>query len=144
FMYRDVLRHVAEESGRQPSGARLGLFTGGRGDGSMLGRLVGRTGSAAGNGMDGSVADPHRACPACRVRERYERIYLGVLFDHLGAEEFTRALQSAGGLCLVHLDRASATTRNMRALERLWELQNACMQSLLEELSEFIRKHDYR
>jgi hypothetical protein len=44
----------------------------------------------------------------------------------------------------VHLDRARATTRNMRALERLWEVQNACMQSLLEELSEFIRKHDYR
>jgi hypothetical protein len=78
------------------------------------------------------------------VRERYERIYLGVLLDHLGEEEFRRALQSAGGLCLVHLDRASTATRDAHALERLWEVQSASMQALLEELNEFIRKHDYR
>ena len=144
FMYRDVLRHVAEESRRQPSGARLGLFTGGRADGSLLGRLVGRTGSPAGNGTGGSVADPHRACPACRVRERYERIYLGVLCDHLGEQELTQALRRTGGLCLVHLDQASATTRDARTLGRLWEVQRACMQALDEELGEFIRKHDYR
>ena len=31
-----------------------------------------------------------------------------------------------------------------RALERLREVQRACLESLLAELSEFIRKHDYR
>jgi Family of unknown function (DUF6062) len=144
LLYRDVLQHVVEEIERQPAGGYCDIFTADRNEGGLLDRLAKWTGSADAGGKGHDVADPHRACPACRVRERYERIYLGVLLDHLGAEEFTRALESAGGLCLVHLDRASVTTRNMRALERLWEVQNACMQSLLEELSEFIRKHDYR
>jgi hypothetical protein len=144
LMYRDVLQHVAEEIGRQLPGAHRDLFATGRNDGGLLKRLATLTGRSDSDGQGRGITDPHLACPACRVRERYERIYLGVLLDHLGAEEFTRALQSAGGLCLVHLDRARVTTRNMRALERLSEVQNACMQSLLEELSEFIRKHDYR
>jgi Family of unknown function (DUF6062) len=144
LMYRDVLQHVVEEIGRRSDGAHRGLFATGRDEGGLLKRLAGLIGSSEGNGKDRGISDPHLACPVCRVRERYERIYLGVLFDHLGAEEVTRAVQSAGGLCLVHLDQARTTTRNMRTLERLWKLQSACMQSLLEELNEFIRKHDYR
>jgi hypothetical protein len=144
LMYRDVLQHVAEEIGRQPAGGYFDIFTAGRNEGGLLDRLAKWTGSAEAGGKGRDVADPHRACPACRVRERYERIYVGVLLDHLGEEEFRRALQGAGGLCLVHLDRARATTRNAHALERLWDVQRACMQSLLAELSEFIRKHDYR
>ena len=144
LMYRDVLQHVVEEIGRRSDGAHRGLFATGRDEGGLLKRLAGLKGSSEGNGKDWGISDPHVACPAGRVRERYERIYLGVLLDHLGAEEFTRALRSAGGLCLVHLDQASAATRHARALERLWEVQRACLQALDEELSEFIRKHDYR
>jgi hypothetical protein len=144
LMYRDVLQHVAGAIGRQSPGAYRDLFATGRNDGGLLDRLATWTGRADANGKGQGITDPHVACPACRVRERYEQIYLGILLDHLGTEEVTQALQSAGGLCLVHLDRARATTRNMRALERLWKVQRACMQSLLEELSEFIRKHDYR
>jgi hypothetical protein len=144
LMYRDVLQHIAEEIGRQPAGRRRAIFTTDRSGGKLLHRLAGLTGSSEGNGKSRGITDPHVACPACRVRERYERIYLGVLLDHLDEEAFRRALQGAGGLCLVHLDRASATTRNAHALERLWDVQRACMQSLLAELSEFIRKHDYR
>jgi hypothetical protein len=144
LMYRDVLQHVAEESGRQPAGGRRAIFTTGRSDGGPLSRLAKLTGSSDADGKGRGITDPHVACPACRVRERYEQIYLGVLLDHLGEEEFVQAFRRAGGLCLVHLDQASAATRHARALERLWEVQSACMQSLLDELGEFIRKHDYR
>jgi hypothetical protein len=44
----------------------------------------------------------------------------------------------------VHLDQARTARRDAYALERLWEVQRACMQALNEELREFIRKHDYR
>lgn len=141
FMYRDVLRHVAEEMERQPSGPKPGIFAAARGDGSLLGRLMG---GGAGNGTGRGAVDPHRACPACRERQRYERIYLGALLDHIAAQELRQAVRSTGGLCLVHLDQANASTRDAHALERLWEVQRACMQALGAELSEFIRKHDYR
>jgi hypothetical protein len=111
LMYRDVLQHVAEEIGRQSVAGHRAIFTTDRSGGTLLHRLAGWTGSSEGHGQGRGITDPHVACPGCRVRERYERIYLGVLLDHLGEEEFRRALQSAGGLCLVHLDRASATTR---------------------------------
>jgi hypothetical protein len=144
LMYRDVLQHVAGEIGRQPPGAYRDLFATGRDEGGLLKRLATLTERSHADGKGRGITDPHLACPACRVRERYERIYLGVLLDHLGAEEFTRALRSAGGLCLVHLDQARTATRDVHALERLWAVQRACMQALDEELCEFIRKHDYR
>jgi hypothetical protein len=144
LMYRDVLQHVAEEIGRQPVGGHRDIFTPDRSDGGLLDRLAKLAGRADADGKGCGITDPHVACPACQTRKRYEVIYLGVLLDHLGAEEFTQALQSAGGLCLVHLDQARTVTRDAHALERLWAVQRACMQSLLEELREFIRKHDYR
>jgi hypothetical protein len=115
-MYRDVLRHVAEEIGRQSAGAYFDIFTADRDEGGLLDRLAKWTGSADAGGKGRDVADPHRACPACQTCKRYEVIYLGVLLDHLGAEEFARALRSAGGLCLVHLDQARTATRDVHAL----------------------------
>ncbi len=91
-----------------------------------------------------SISDPHVACPACAMREHYERIYLGTLLEHLGEEAVAQALRAAGGLCLIHLDQAGTVTRDTALLRRLVELQQVCMQALDHELSEFIRKHDYR
>jgi hypothetical protein len=144
LMYRDVLQHVAEEIGRQSTGGHRDIFTADRNDGGLLNRLAKLAGSADAGGKGRDVADPHRACPACQTRKRYEVIYLGVLLDHLGQEEFTQALRGTGGLCLVHLDQARTATRDVHALERLWAVQRACLQALDEELREFIRKHDYR
>jgi Family of unknown function (DUF6062) len=144
LMYRDVLQHVAEEIGRHAAGGHRDIFTTDRNDGGLLERLAKWTGRSNVGGKGHDVADPHRACPACQTRERYELIYLGVLLDHLGEEDVTQALHSTGGLCLVHLDQASAASRHARALERLWDVQCACMQALDQELREFIRKHDYR
>lgn len=144
LMYRDVLRHVDEEIGSQSGHVKLDLFTEGQGSGGLLDRLTSLTGSAESNGRRQSVSDPHVACPACQVRARFELIYLGTLLEHLDEETFAQALRAAGGLCLVHLDQASTATRDTGALKRLLEIQHACMRALNGELSEFIRKNDYR
>lgn len=141
LMYRDVLRHVAEELER--SGAEgLDIF-GETADGAgLLGRFFAARSSA--EMPERSVADPHLACPACHERDRYELIVLGTLLDHLSEQRMAGALRAAGGLCLVHLARVPAATRDNAAVNRLLAIQRECMGELHRELSEFIRKHDYR
>lgn len=139
LMYRDVLRHTAEDIAHS---GRADLFANGQGHGGLLDRLF-AGGDGAGDPEE-SAADPHLSCPACRERERYELIFLGVLLEHSGEEKVAQAVRQSGGLCLVHLNQASAATHDAAALTRLLDLQRACMDALDGELSEFIRKHDYR
>lgn len=141
LMYRDVLRHVAEELER-PGAEGLAIFGEAPDGGSLLGRFL-----AAGSppaAREHSVADPHRDCPACHERDRHELIFLGTLLEHLGDEAMAGALRAAGGLCFVHLDRVPAASRDNAAITRLLAIQRECLGALHEELSEFIRKHDYR
>ncbi len=148
LIYRDVVRDAAEELAR-PSGpdGRLDLFGIGRGRGAMRGRiaaLVGvRPGDARGDARGEILDDPHRDCPACHERDRAEALYLGALLDHIGDERLARAFRDGGGLCLVHLDRAVATAR-AAPLRQLFALEGECLRRLDGELSEFIRKNDYR
>lgn len=144
LMYRDVLRHVGEEIARQPADGKLDLFGSEQGHGGLLDRLTALGGGGEPGKGEQDVADPHRACPACLERERYELLYLGALAAHAGEDEVAQAVRQTGGLCLVHLDQAALATRDTAALGRLLDLQHACIEALYGELSEFIRKHDYR
>lgn len=147
LIYRDIVRRVAESIAQHARSAprspriRPAIFAA-AGSG-VLDRLAALTGAAERASRD-DAADPHVDCPACAVRARYERIYVGTLLDHSADEEIARALQSSGGLCLLHLDMAIATGRDAAALERLLDVQHGCMVALQQELSEFIRKNDYR
>lgn len=144
LMYRDVVRHVAERIATAPDGNGLSIFAGGGDGGSgMLGRLAALTGTESGARRAGQ-ADPHVDCPACQERTRFEELYLGAVFDHVGDEEFAAAFRSAGGLCLVHLDQALGLRVKRAVLERLLALQRAAMLALHDDLSEYIRKNDYR
>ena len=51
-----------------------------------------------------------------------------------------------GGLCLLHFTQArnQAEEGNPLQLRYLLECQYVCMQRILEEVQELIRKHDYR
>lgn len=133
LMYRDVVRHSAESLARRQSGAGGGLL-------DRLASLAGG-GDADANGK-GEARRHH--CPACQARRRYETTYLGTLLAHLGDEQMVEALRGTGGLCLVHLDQAWGVTRDAAALERLARIQGEIMMALHAELSEFIRKQDYR
>ena len=146
LMYRDVIRDAAAELARPATGGRPDLFGAGQGQGhgSVRDRLAALTGRGASDRGDGRIVDPHRACPACQERDRYELLYLEALLDHMQDERMVRAFSDAGGLCMVHLDRLSGTTRRSAALERLMALQRECLLRLHDELTEFIRKNDYR
>lgn len=141
LMYRDIVRRVAESLAERTPRARPTIFT--AAGAGMLDRLAALAGSTERVSRD-DIADPHVDCPACAERARYEKLYLGALLDYAGDEEMVAALRSGGGLCLVHLDQAIATSRDGDALDRLLDVQRACMLSLHDELSEFIRKNDYR
>jgi hypothetical protein len=145
LMYRDVIRDAAAELARPPAGGRPDLFGAGQGQGhgGVRGRLSALTGRGAPD-SGGRIVDPHRACPACQERDRYELLYLEALLGHIRDERMAQAFADAGGLCMVHLDRLSATTRQSAALERLLAVQRECLLRLHDELTEFVRKNDYR
>jgi len=132
IMYRDVVRQTANALERR-EGPRL--FSGRR----RMGWL--RAGARA-RGRD--FADPHTGCPACHIREHAELLYLQVLLEHVGETETANAFRGSAGLCLVHLDKATAIARKRAALKSLFKLEGELLRALDAELSEFARKHDYR
>jgi len=144
LMYRDVIRDAAAELARPSTGGRPDLFGAGQGQGGMRDRLAALAGRGTPDRGDGRIVDPHRACPACQERDRYELLYLEALLSHIQDERMSQAFRDAGGLCMVHLDRLIATTRQTAALARLIALQRECLLRLHDELTEFIRKNDYR
>ena len=92
-----------------------------------------------------STLGPQQMCPACAERRMMEDVYLGTLNDHLEEDpEFLEAMRQSDGLCLSHFRRALELVRTQRAYEFLVELQLDQWQALSQELSEFIRKNDYR
>ncbi len=139
IMYRDVLRQAAAAFDSRARRDGLRLFSGRRRVGWSRRWLRGRariTGRA--------LADPHTDCPACRMREHAELLYLGVLLEHVGETEATDAFRGSAGLCLVHLDRVAAIAPKKAALDRLLKLEGELLRALDDDLSEFARKHDYR
>ncbi len=147
LMYRDVIRDAAAELARSATGGRPDLFGAGQGQGRGHGGVRDRLAALAGRDASdngGRVTDPHRTCPACQERDRYELLYLEALLDHTQDGRMAQAFTDAGGLCMVHLDRLITTTRQAAALARLISLQRECLLRLHDELTEFIRKNDYR
>ncbi|MDB5058807.1 MAG: hypothetical protein JWO59_2279 [Chloroflexi bacterium] len=144
IMYRDVLRGVMNSIAVRSAGSRLSLFAPRKYYLGVLSRLTSFVNSAEPPGIGRSLADPHAACPACQVRERSELGYLGALLEHIDEMEFLEAFRGTGGLCIVHLDQAASTARDIAAVDRLLAVQVELLQSLDAELSEFLRKQDYR
>jgi len=112
-----------------------------------LGRLqealdVGRPAAATADLVRG--LEPQQECPACRERSIMEDLYLSALLGHLDDEEIAPALRRSSGLCFPHFRRALQLVRDERTFRRLVDLQLASLDSLVGDLDEFIRKHDYR
>jgi hypothetical protein len=88
---------------------------------------------------------PQAPCPACEQAEEMETIYLDTLIKALvGQQGFLAAYESSDGLCLPHLRQALARLRDEATFEALVNAQRAIWQRLEADLSEFIRKSDYR
>lgn len=87
---------------------------------------------------------PTAECPACAHRCTTEDHVLHALLQYSGDADLVAALAGSAGLCLPHFRRALELTTDAAALNRLVDLQRRTLTQLRDELSEFIRKNDYR
>ncbi len=138
LLYRSVLRQVSAElnSARFAPPAN-GLLNKARG-------ALQATGAAAAN--ETGPLQPQQPCPACKHREAMTASALSGLAEALAADDgrMLAALRKSAGLCLPHLRQALAAAQNRAAFEALVSLANERMDSLAQELDEFIRKNDHR
>jgi uncharacterized protein DUF6062 len=87
---------------------------------------------------------PQKHCPACQHRDEITRHTLSVLVQALGTSEMIETLGVSEGLCFSHLRLALEQVREISACEQLMSIHRAKLESLEGELTEFIRKNDYR
>jgi hypothetical protein len=87
---------------------------------------------------------PSHSCPACRSVRFFEEMYMETLLDFLAEEDFERQFSGSSGICFPHLTIAIEKYPGHRNLGLLIQMQAKKVESLREELAEFIRKHDYK
>ena len=132
ILYRDVITATGKDLTRAQdrlSGATSGL----------LGREPAPTGQATVRRLT-----PRRPCPACTVETDVADTSLQILVQHLDDSEMGQAFAASQGLCLPHLRRALTLAKDSNVVETLLSKQARVFEGLAGELSEFIRKHDYR
>jgi hypothetical protein len=100
-----------------------------------------RRGMAVTNG-EAALAD----CPFCRIRAKVEWRLITTLLELLRSREMQALLSSSTGLCLPHFAqaRALAGESDPTPLRTLVQCQQSCLQGVLGEVEELVRKHDYR
>ncbi|MDR7542699.1 MAG: DUF6062 family protein [Armatimonadota bacterium] len=136
IVYRHLLQEfydtfITEAAGRvsQPVGLRLALFGGSNGG---LGRSL------------SAWLTPQRPCLACADQWQAEERYTWATAQALPDEDFRARYASSLGLCLRHLATVMTQTESSSDLEWLTNAERALLEGLLNDLSEFWRKHDYR
>jgi hypothetical protein len=87
---------------------------------------------------------PEKRCPVCEHREEASQSILAVFMDEMKQPEMIQALQSSDGLCVPHLRLALQGVRNVSLAETLLAIHSEKLESLRNELAEFIRKSDYQ
>jgi len=87
---------------------------------------------------------PQKPCLACRVRDNMEVVYIRNLLEFIDDPEIGGVLRRSAGLCLPHFRQALQQVPDEATFESLVEIQLNAWQRLRDELSEFIRKQDYR
>ncbi|MBN2387765.1 MAG: hypothetical protein JXB85_12170 [Anaerolineales bacterium] len=85
-----------------------------------------------------------RLCPACETRRTVEERSIKVLGEALQKDDYLDDYRKSDGLCLPHLRLMIEETGNQKVLAAVINHQRQRLEGLKEELSEFIRKNDYR
>ncbi len=88
----------------------------------------------------------HTQCPLCRSRATIEQRLISTLVQQLHAEEIRTLFSQSTGLCLLHFAQArqQAEAVDPPVLRHLLACQLTCIQRVLGEVRELVRKHDYR
>lgn len=125
IVYRDVLVNAARRLERRGGGPR--------------GRLAGFLGKPE---PAPTVGPDARRCPACRVLTEAEERHLATLRGRLTDPAIRERYRAADGLCLPHLDRALRADDDGAHLLAVAAVEQ--LGALVDDLDEYIRKHDYR
>ena len=88
--------------------------------------------------------ESHALCPACRNQWQERERHAQVLIDWLSDDEMRAAFEAAPALCVPHFLHLLDKTRVEKARLFLLDTQRQKCAGVLDELREFIRKHDYR
>jgi len=88
--------------------------------------------------------DKHGQCPACALQDQDEELRIGTLLDSLRDPAMRQALERSPGLCIPHLLKVLAADNEVSTHQYLVDLHRSKLVSLLDELKEFCRRHDYR
>jgi len=97
------------------------------------------TGGPTGRRRGGSG---EHVCPACAIASDAERRYVEALGEHLTAGDLRADYEASAGLCLPHVRLVARGAEQGR--EYVLTVEREKLGRLGEELSEIIRKHDYR
>ncbi len=87
---------------------------------------------------------PTAKCPVCVHCREMETIAIHALFTNMDDPPLQAALSKAGVICLPHFIQALEQVENDDQARWLLNFQRQALQTLCDELSELIRKHDYR
>ncbi len=109
-----------------------------RGAGGVLGALRGRKGG------EFPELQPSEGCPACAIRDETEARLLKTLLRGLDDQTFVTAYAASDGVCLPHLRLALAAASSERVFQALRSRALQTQETLIAQLNETIRKHDYR
>lgn len=83
-------------------------------------------------------------CPACRVQQECRQRHINALIDWIDDPDVQEALRAGNGCCFRHLPAVLDAAKDPAALKLLLDVQRAAVGTLLRDLEEFQRKHDYR
>ena len=83
-------------------------------------------------------------CLVCKARLEAEKRYVSTFLKNFSEPEFYSAFKNSFGLCLPHLIAVIRDCRNEDMRNKILAIEQRKIDSLVQELSEFQRKHDYR
>jgi hypothetical protein len=83
-------------------------------------------------------------CIFCKVKENAERRYIAAFWSCFAHTEFKAKFRNSSGLCFNHILDVIKISGNSAQIQELLEIEREKFQTLVQELKEFIRKHDYR
>lgn len=138
IIYHDVLTNILRRLPEAGNGAQdQGWLS------SLLGQAPGQLADQSKEIVN--ALRPREPCAACQKRDQATDLYLSELLNSLENEQMISALYDSDGLCLPHLGQAFQRPDHSReAVLALLKISKKKLSALDEELSEIIRKSDYR
>jgi hypothetical protein len=92
----------------------------------------------------GVTKPPKKICIFCKGEKDVEERYVSVLWESFDDPEFSFHYKNSFGLCLPHISLALKKCKNAQFGKELISVEAVKLSGLIDELKEFMRKHDYR